>query len=48
MRRCAVSGVVLAALAFAGCGGSSTSEDPPPRTTKPSSNQNPDATMGAP
>jgi len=40
---------MLVALALSGCGGDSSSKDPPPqRHTKPSSNQNPDANVGAP
>ena len=49
MKRRAVLGVALLVVALSGCGsGSSSKDEPPPRHVKPSSNQNPDATMGAP
>jgi hypothetical protein len=48
VRRRAAGLLVLATLALVGCGGSSTTDEPPARTTKPSSNQNPEANLGAP
>jgi len=41
---------MLGLLALSGCGGgSSSSDDPPPqKRSKPSSNQNPEANLGAP
>ena len=37
-----------AVLGLSGCGGKSDAESPPPNGAKPSSNQNPDANLGAP
>lgn len=47
-RRLAVA-FTFGVLALAGCGGSSSDADsPPPKDAKPSSNQNPEANIGAP
>jgi hypothetical protein len=40
--------IMVAVLALSGCGGRSDADSPPPKDAKPSSNQNPDANMGAP
>jgi hypothetical protein len=49
VKRRAVLAVALLALVLSGCGGGGSSdEQPPPRHVKPSSNQNPDANLGAP
>jgi hypothetical protein len=40
--------LAAAVVGLSGCGGKSDAESPPPNDAKPSSNQNPDANLGAP